>query len=121
MNMIEKRKAMAGQGGFTLIELLVVIAILAVLGGAAIIGIGAMRTNAENQACKNEKSTVQTGLEALEVQNDLAAGAATIADAETAGLIRNADPTDWTVTHTATGGYAATPAAGGKYDGVTCA
>ena len=39
MNMIESRMEKRGQGGFTLIELLVVVAILAVLGGAAIIGI----------------------------------------------------------------------------------
>ena len=59
MNMFEKRKAMAGQGGFTLIELLVVIAILAVLGGAVIIGIGALRGNAEEQVCKTNIETIE--------------------------------------------------------------
>ena len=66
-NMIENRKAMAGQGGFTLIELLVVIAILAVLAGAAIIGIGAMRTNAQKTACKSDKDTVETAAEAYRI------------------------------------------------------
>lgn len=119
-SMIEKRKAMAGQGGFTLIELLVVIAILAVLGGAAIIGVGALRSNAETQTCKTEKSTIETALEANEIDADLAAGAATIATAEAAGLLKKVDAADWTVTHSATGGYSVAPAAGGKYAGVTC-
>jgi prepilin-type N-terminal cleavage/methylation domain-containing protein len=65
MNMIEKRKAMRGQSGFTLIELLVVIAILAVLGGAAIIGIGALRSNAELQTCKTDKETIDLAAEAF--------------------------------------------------------
>ena len=64
MKMIEDRKAMAGQGGFTLIELLVVIAILAVLAGAAVIGIGAMRGNAEDQVCATDKKTLETAAEA---------------------------------------------------------
>ena len=68
MNMIEKRKAMAGQGGFTLIELLVVIAILAVLGGAAIIGIGAMRSNAENQVCSVDAKTLKTAAHAFVIE-----------------------------------------------------
>ena len=69
MNMIEKRKAMAGQGGFTLIELLVVIAILAVLGGAAIIGIGAMRSNATEQVCRVDAKTLKTAGHAFAIEN----------------------------------------------------
>lgn len=69
MNMIEKRKAMAGQGGFTLIELLVVVAILAVLAGAAIIGIGAMRENAQATACKSDRDTVETAAEAYDIDH----------------------------------------------------
>jgi len=64
MNMIEKRKQMRGQGGFTLIELLVVVAILAVLGGAAIIGVGAMRGNAQTQVCSTNAETIETAAEA---------------------------------------------------------
>ena len=70
MKMIEDRKAQAGQGGFTLIELLVVIAILAVLAGAAIIGIGAMRTNAQKTACKSDMDTVSTAAEAWLVDSN---------------------------------------------------
>ena len=60
MNMIEKRKAMAGQGGFTLIELLVVIAILAILGGVAVFAVGNLTDGADVNACKVEKSTFVT-------------------------------------------------------------
>ncbi len=77
MNMIEKRKAMAGQGGFTLIELLVVIAILAVLGGAAIIGIGAMRENAENRVCEVDAKTLKTAAHAAVIENGNPAAAIT--------------------------------------------
>lgn len=73
MNMIEKRKANAGQGGFTLIELLVVIAILAVLGGAAIIGIGALRGNAETEVCATNLETVELAAEAYDISEPAAA------------------------------------------------
>lgn len=68
--MIEKRMEQRGQGGFTLIELLVVIAILAVLGGAVIIGIGAMRENAEEQVCKTNKETIEVAAEAYKLDPD---------------------------------------------------
>ena len=60
MNMIEKRKQAMGQGGFTLIELLVVIAILAILGGVAVFAVGNLTENADESACKVEKSTFVT-------------------------------------------------------------
>ena len=122
MNMIEKRKAMAGQGGFTLIELLVVIAILAVLGGAAIIGISTMRSNAQQTACKSEKATIETALEARDV-NTNTTGASTIANATTDGYLKKVTATDWTVTHAATTGYTVAPTAttGAKYATVTAA
>ena len=119
MNMIEKRKAMAGQGGFTLIELLVVIAILAILAGAAIVGIGAMRDNAKKSACKSERDTVETALEALDVSNGTA-GTSTIDGAKSDGYLKKANSTDWTVTWSTNGGYVAAPASGGKFSGVTC-
>jgi len=88
MNMIEKRKAMAGQGGFTLIELLVVIAILAVLAGAAVIGIGAMRSNAQTQVCKTDKKTLETAAEAWAVTADSNATSVTQAVLKSSGLIK---------------------------------
>lgn len=69
MNIIEKKKRQMGQGGFTLIELLVVIAILAVLAGLAVIGIGAMRSNAEKQACKADQDTLETAAEAVLIES----------------------------------------------------
>ena len=120
MNMIEKRKARAGQGGFTLIELLVVIAILAILAGAAIVGIGAMRDNAKKNSCKSEKDTVETGLEARELDGGIAAGSATVSDAISYGYLKKAKSADWSIAWTTTVGYVATPSGGGKYAGVTC-
>lgn len=70
MNIIEKKKRQMGQGGFTLIELLVVIAILAVLAGLAVIGIGAMRDNADKQACKADADTYQTAIEAAKIASN---------------------------------------------------
>ena len=64
MNMIEKRKAMAGQGGFTLIELLVVVAILAILAGVAVFAVGNLTSDAGISACKTELSTVKTAISA---------------------------------------------------------
>ncbi len=70
MNIIEKKKRQMGQGGFTLIELLVVIAILAVLAGLAVIGIGAMRENAEDTSCKADQDTLETAAEAFVVTSN---------------------------------------------------
>ena len=116
MNMIEKRKAAAGQGGFTLIELLVVIAILAVLGGAAIIGIGALRTSAQEQVCKTDRETIELAAEAKKVSDDLA-DYSTITEANlVSGNYLKKDPKGtWTIaaaTGTAT-------VAGGGYDAAT--
>ena len=69
MNMIANRMENRGQGGFTLIELLVVVAILAVLSGAAIIGIGAMRTNATDTVCESDQDTLATAAEAALIDN----------------------------------------------------
>ena len=60
MNMIEKRKAMAGQGGFTLIELLVVVAILAILAGVAVFAVSNLTADADTNACKVEADTIKT-------------------------------------------------------------
>ena len=69
MNIIEKKKRQMGQGGFTLIELLVVIAILAVLAGLAVIGIGAMRNNANKTACQADADTLETAVAAYRVES----------------------------------------------------
>lgn len=96
MNMIESRMEQRGQGGFTLIELLVVVAILAVLGGAAIIGIGAMRSSSELQVCKTDKETIETAAEAERVAtNDTTYD--TPANLVTAGYLKKAPKGTWSV------------------------
>lgn len=94
--MIESRKANMGQGGFTLIELLVVVAILAVLGGAAVIGIGQLRSSSKAQVCKTEAETVETAAHAYVVaENDPSVtDGATIADLVTEGYLRSAPNPD---------------------------
>lgn len=121
MNMIQKRKAMAGQSGFTLIELLVVIAILAVLAGAAIVGIGAMRANAQKTACKSEKDTIETGLEAYDVDNGTS-GSATIATASASKYLKKVKGSDWSANYSG-GEWVVTNATttGAKYAGVPTA
>ena len=73
MQVLNERMKNRGQGGFTLIELLVVIAILAVLSGAAIIGIGSIRTNAQKTACKSDLDTVSTAAEAVVIDTNATA------------------------------------------------
>ncbi len=92
MNIIEQRKRMRGQGGFTLIELLVVIAILAVLGGAAILGIGQMRSNARTEVCETNQETIQLAVEAYRLQNNNAVPA-DVAALVGAGLLKAAPGT----------------------------
>jgi type IV pilus assembly protein PilA len=91
MNMIEKRKAMAGQGGFTLIELLVVVAILAILAGVAVFAVSNLTQDADNNACKVEKDTIKTAI---------AAAAATSDTADTYTQYLEGTPKYWTVSGT---------------------
>lgn len=123
MNMIESRKARAGQGGFTLIELLVVIAILAVLGGAAIIGIGAMKDNAKKAACNTDLNTVEVAAEAFKLDEaNSNAYPATIAamTGATNYLKKNISDTDFPTYASGTvNGSVKDGAAGGKYTGIT--
>jgi prepilin-type N-terminal cleavage/methylation domain-containing protein len=65
MNMIEKRKAMAGQGGFTLVELLVVVAILGILAGVAVFAVGNLTSDANRNACRIEVRAVKTAVAAF--------------------------------------------------------
>ena len=92
MNLIEKKKRQMGQGGFTLIELLVVIAILAVLAGLAVVGIGAMRGNANKTACKADADTLETAVAAYRVDsNDVNP---TVASLLTSGLLKRSSKYD---------------------------
>ena len=95
MKMIEKRMEQRGQGGFTLIELLVVIAILAVLGGAVIIGIGAMRGNAEEQVCKTNKETLELAVEAFRVSENR--DPADVEELESKGYVKTGTLNGWSL------------------------
>lgn len=117
MNMIKSRMEQRGQGGFTLIELLVVVAILAVLAGAAIIGIGAMRTNAQKTACKSDKDTVETAAEAYKVDTQKNTYD-TLAQLIASDYVKKGLTTgDFTIN--ANTGEATAGTAGGKYDSAT--
>ena len=96
MNMIENRKAKAGQGGFTLIELLVVVAILAVLGGAAIIGIGSMRSASEQQVCKTDAETIELAREAAKVGSNSATYSHTMATLVSSSYLKATPKGAWT-------------------------
>ena len=97
MNMIEKRKAMAGQGGFTLIELLVVVAILAILAGVAVFAVSNLTADADTNACKVEADTIKTAW---------AAARATSSTTDTLGTFLDGTPKYFTI-----GGTAAAPTA----------
>lgn len=101
MNLIEKRKAMAGQGGFTLIELLVVVAILAILAGVAVFAVSNLTEDADVNACKVERDTLKTAVAAAKATSSTTDTWDDYVDGSAAG---NAGNKYWTV-----GGTAAAP------------
>jgi prepilin-type N-terminal cleavage/methylation domain-containing protein len=52
------------ESGFTLTELLIVIVILGILTGVVIIAVGAFQDRGESAACRTDKKTVETAVEA---------------------------------------------------------
>ena len=69
------------QGGFTLIELLVVIAILGVIAGVVTMSVSGMTDGADESACKAERRTIETALEAY--HNEFEAYPAALGDLAT--------------------------------------
>jgi general secretion pathway protein G len=59
-----------GAKGFTLIELLVVIIILGVLAAVAIFAVGNIGSNSKIKACKTERDTLQSAVQAYYAQTD---------------------------------------------------
>jgi prepilin-type N-terminal cleavage/methylation domain-containing protein len=59
-----------GEEGFTLIELLVVIIVLGVLAAIVVFAVGGINNNSKASACKEDRRTVQTAMEAYYAQNN---------------------------------------------------
>jgi prepilin-type N-terminal cleavage/methylation domain-containing protein len=57
------------ESGFTLTELLIVIVILGILTGVVIIAVGAFQDRGESAACRADKKTVETAVEAYRAKN----------------------------------------------------
>lgn len=130
--MIKNRMAQRGQAGFTLIELLVVVAILAILVGVAVVGVGAMRKNANKSACKADRDTIQTAAEAFdlgrpadEVGDPISMTDLTTETATNPAYLKKAragDDADWDISRVA-GSWDAEPQAGAlaKYGDIEAA
>jgi len=117
MNAIESRRSRSkGQSGFTLIELLVVIAILGVLAGVVVFAVGGVTTGAKKNACKTERKTIETALEAYKA--DTGAYPTTLALLSPASGTKYLK-TDPTANFTYVSPDITAIAAGGKYGSLT--
>lgn len=63
------RKARDEESGFTLIELLIVIIILGILAAIVVFAVGGITDNGQKSACKADKKTLETAVEAYYAQN----------------------------------------------------
>lgn len=63
-NEIQKDEKNVVEAGFTLVELLIVIVIMGILAGIVVFAVGNLTGNAQTNACKTEKSTLETAVEA---------------------------------------------------------
>lgn len=82
---LSKRVNTAREDGFTLIELLIVIVILGILAGIVVFAVGTATTDSKLSACKADKKTLSTALEAYKAKKGVYP-----ADADTA-LLASAD------------------------------
>lgn len=72
--------------GFTLVELLVVIVILGILAAVVVFSVSGIQNNAQANACKTEKRTLDTAVEAYYAKEGGWPGS--VGALETAGLVR---------------------------------
>ncbi len=74
--------------GFTLIELLVVIVILGVLGAVVVFSVRGVSDDSQEAACKTEKRTIATAVEAYRAKNPTYP--ADLTELENSGLLNDA-------------------------------
>jgi general secretion pathway protein G len=106
--------------GFTLVELLVVIVILGILAAVVVFAVGGTTENAQKSACKAERNTVESAVEAYNARTgQYPSGVGDLtnpppdADGPVGRFLRR-DPKWFDVG----GGGAVTPKAGDKCDGI---
>ncbi|MSX00685.1 MAG: prepilin-type N-terminal cleavage/methylation domain-containing protein [Actinobacteria bacterium] len=109
-----------GQSGFTLIELLVVIAILGVLAGVVVFAVGGVSANAKKTACKTERKTVETAMEAYKADNGAYPVGLVNLQTSTPSYLKTDPSANFTYV-ASSGVISGIPAVGGKYNGVTLA
>ena len=67
-NRLDKKVGESGEAGFTLIELLIVIVILGILAGIVVFAVGTATSDSKTSACKADKKTLTTALEAYKAK-----------------------------------------------------
>ena len=68
MNTTTAREREQADEGFTLIELLIVIVILGILAGIVVFAVGTATSDSKTSACKADKKTLTTALEAYKAK-----------------------------------------------------
>jgi len=84
-----------GAKGFTLIELLVVIVILGILGAVVVFSVRGVTSDSQTNACKTEKRTLETAVEAYYAKNSSYPGGLGVL--ETDGYIRSSSGLNYSV------------------------
>jgi type II secretion system protein G len=68
LNRMRTRLDLSRDDGFTLIELLIVIVILGILAAIVVFAVGSATTDSKLGACKADKKTIETALEAYKAK-----------------------------------------------------
>ena len=81
-------KKRSGEGGFTLVELLIVIVILGILAAIVVLAIGGLSGSAKTATCKSGAHTIESAEDAYFASANVTPTYGTIAQLETAGLLK---------------------------------